>query len=173
MDKNWKVVGKIKEAHGIQGDWYVLIFSKDVQWIDDVKKFMTESPSGERQEWEIQKIRPNKDGVVLKGKGIVDRTQAEKYKGYKFLLAEDVFISEPGEDIYLAELLDFEVFDRQVSIGKVKSFSTNVAQDLLVVQDDQGGFEVPLVEDFIEEIDFENKKIFLELPEGLIEINRT
>ena len=34
-----KLVGKIREAHGLKGDLYVLIFSGDITWAKRMKKF--------------------------------------------------------------------------------------------------------------------------------------
>ena len=53
-------------------------------------------------------------------------------------------------------------------------FSSNGVQDLLVIEKREEKekaykrYEVPFVEDFIEKIDFKEKKIFMNLPEGLI-----
>ena len=34
-----KLVGKVREAHGLKGDLYVLIFSGDISWAKKMKSF--------------------------------------------------------------------------------------------------------------------------------------
>jgi ribosomal 30S subunit maturation factor RimM len=43
---------------------------------------------------------------------------------------------------------------------------------LLIKSDEYGEVEIPFVADFILEIDFENKKIMMALPDGLLLVNK-
>ena len=47
------------------------------------------------------------------------------------------------------------------------NFGNNGAQDLLVVQSEKSQFEVPYVDELIEQLDFAEKKIVMNLPEGI------
>lgn len=170
----WTKVGKIKDAHGLRGDLYVLIFSKDVSWIKEIEHFAIAPISDENKKTilEIEKIKAFKDGVMIKPKSIADRTQAEALKGQLFYLPEEMFESDEGETIFLKEILGFQVQDQHGTvIGPVTEFSTNTLQDLLVVEMASGKkVEIPFVEDFIVEIDFEGKMIHMDLPEGLLDL---
>ena len=105
----------------------------------------------------------------MKLEGIEDRTAAEKIKGAMFSIPEELLESAEGDTIYLSEILSFSIVDSQgVALGKITGFSSNVAQDLLVVEKVSGGMaEIPFVDHFIVDIDFENEKIQMNLPEGI------
>lgn len=160
----WKNVGKIKDAHSLKGELFVLVFAKDISWADE----MEQCQLGETT-YEVQRWKPYKEGLLLKLKGIEDRTQAEKMRGQIFSIPQELLQSDEGDTIYLAEIQDFTIVDSNgTALGRITGFSSNVAQDLLVVEKATGGqAEIPFVEDFIVEIDFDGKKIEMDLPDGI------
>lgn len=170
-ERGLRMVGKIKDAHGIRGELYVLIFSGETSWLDKLKSlqlYRAQSPGW--VELALKSVRPHKKGLIAKTETLADRTEAETYKGSEFFIPEEFLISEPGEGIYLAEVEGFKVIQKdQGEIGKVTGFSSNGIQDLLVITNDKGEFEVPLVEPLIVEIRFEQNEIEMDLPEGLVE----
>ncbi len=172
---NWKKVGKVKEPHGLKGDLYILVFSKAIDWLEDIENFIlaTGDDPTSGKIFEIEKVKPFKDGLMLKPKGINNRNESDLLKGKMFFIPDEVLVSEEGETIYLSEVLGFEVVDPENKLlGKITSFSSNGVQDLLVLEKVEGGTaEVPFVEDFIVEIEFENKKIIMDLPEGLLNLD--
>lgn len=172
--QEWIKIGKVKDAHGLKGDLYVLVFSKDISWLKEVETFALAPIDKEDQKknFKIEKIKAFKDGVMIKPEGVLDRTQAESLKGQLFYLPAEMFESEEGETIFLKEILGFTVVDQnETEIGPIKEFSSNTMQDLLVVEMASGKkVEIPFVEDFILEIDFDNKKVHMDLPEGLLDL---
>jgi 16S rRNA processing protein RimM len=166
---NWKHVGKIKDAHSLKGELYVLVFSKDASWAGELEECQVGETS-----FKVQRLKPYKDGLLIKLTGVEDRTAAEKLKGQSFSIPTDLLESEEGETIYLSEILNFIIVDTSgEELGKITGFSTNIAQDLLVVEKKAGGMaEIPFVEDFIVDIDFDNGKIEMDLPEGIWDLQK-
>jgi 16S rRNA processing protein RimM len=185
-----KCVGKIKEAHSLKGELYALIFSGEVAWFEDIDTVhlgplsSTSGPSkakgGVAQEiplelesltpFKIIRFKPHKKGVIIKLEGLADRTQAEKWEGFGLYVEDEAFISEPGETLYLGEMIGYELIDQsKTSYGPILEFLSNGTQDLLVVKVDSKEYLVPFVDPLIEKIDHESKKIFMNLPEGLFE----
>jgi 16S rRNA processing protein RimM len=164
MSSKWVEVGKIKDAHSLKGELFVLIFSKDISWAEKLREVQLDS-----QVFEIERWKPYKQGLLLKLKGIENRTQAENLKGKIFSLPEELLESQTGDTIYLSEIQDFEIVNHKGErLGKIIGFSTNIAQDLLVVEKTTGGVaEIPFVEDFISDLDFDSKKLEMDLPEGI------
>lgn len=165
-----KLVGKVKDAHGLRGELYILVFSGDVSWL---KKLQTLELRGKSTtvSYTVEKVKPFKQGMILKVPQITDRTQAEALKGYEFYIPSDIFVSKPGETIFLNEILGFMVKNvAQENIGPVEGFSSNTAQDLLVVTQGSKKIEIPFVEAFIKKIDFKHKTIVMDLPEGLLDL---
>jgi 16S rRNA processing protein RimM len=197
-------VGKVKDAHGIKGELYLLIFSGETAWLDQLTEIhlippeVSESaqsprskgashdgagdansrnaikPTAEKPpaivDLKIKSVRPHKGGLIVKTHELRDRNQAEAFIGHLFQIPKDFLKSEPGEALYLGEVHGFSVEIETGLIGAVIGFSSNGAQDLLVVPTDKGEVEIPFVDEFVESIDYENKIIRMKLPEGLLEL---
>lgn len=158
----------MKDAQGLKGEIYALIFSKDSSWIKKLKNLKIADTF-----YEVQTAKAHKEGMILKVKGIDDRTAAEKIRGGMIFVPSEIFASKKGETIFLAEIENFKVFNEGGEVGTITSFSSNGPQDLLVVENKElkKSYEIPFVEAFIEKIDFENKKILMNLPEGLLTLD--
>jgi 16S rRNA processing protein RimM len=169
---DYKLVGKIKEAHGLRGEFYVLIFSGDSSWLSEITELQFRNPqNNEIHTFKKLKARAFKKGLIVSVEGVSDRTQAEKYHGFTFWIPESLFVTKPGETIYLSEIANFMIHDPQGKLlGQIVGFSTNGAQDLLIVQTEKNKSEIPFVAPFIKEINFEKKWIMMDLPEGLLNI---
>lgn len=167
-----RLVGKIKQAHGLRGEVYILIFSKDISWIKKLKE-VNLSQSGKIKTIKVLKAKPFKDGLIASLDSITDRNQSEELEGSEVWLDSKLFKSEPTETPYLVEVQNFSVIDRTLgSIGKVTDFSFNGSQDLLIITSDAGSvFEVPFVDQFVLKIDSDQKILSVDLPEGLVDIN--
>ncbi|MGZ3748517.1 MAG: ribosome maturation factor RimM, partial [Pseudobdellovibrionaceae bacterium] len=69
-----KLVGKVKDAHGLRGELYILIFSGDVSWIKKLKTFDLRSPkTGEVVSYSVEKLKPFKQGFIVKSPIMADR----------------------------------------------------------------------------------------------------
>jgi 16S rRNA processing protein RimM len=115
------------------------------------------------------KIRPHKDGLIAELKGVVDRNHSETLRKSAVYIPEAALQAEPGEAIYLQQILGFTLVDvSQNVLGEVVGFATNGAQDLLRVKPaDQAEFLVPFIEQFLVKIDFDKRQVSMDLPPGL------
>jgi len=165
-----RLIGKIKDAHGLRGDVFIIFFSKDYSWIDLIDEvYIEETP------YEVIKMAQHKDGLKAQLKGLTDRNQSEALIGKQVYLPADFFFTQDeDEGLFLTEIEKFKVVDKMAGeIGIITGFSSNTAQDLLVVTSPSGNvFEIPFVDAFIIEIDHENKTIQMDLPEGLLDLNQ-
>lgn len=171
-NQRFQKIGKVKEAHGLKGELYVIVFSKDTSWSDDIEEVLLTSQKDETLNLKVERVKPHKDGIIIKLEGIIDRNKSESLKGWSFSIPEEDLVSEEGETIYLKEVLNFEVYLKDQFVGFIKSFSSNGIQDLLIIQHDDHTYEVPFVSDFILNIDFEAQKLFMNFPEDLMNLDK-
>lgn len=161
-------IGKIKDAHSLKGDLYLIIFSKDLSWQKDLTAGYLGTDFDKAKKYSIKKINPHKDGFILGLEGLSDRNQAEAMIGQIFFVEEGVLESQPEETIFLREILKFEVFDQNGSFaGIIEGFSSNGPQDLLIISNNGKSFEMPFVAPLIQKIDHSARKVFLIIPEGI------
>ncbi len=168
-------VGKIIDAHSLKGEVYLLSFAKDISWLEKGINLLLEIPKKNNQQVDhkISSFRPFKDGALIKFEGIDNRNQSEELKGSIVFTNDEHFVSDPGETIFLREILNFEVrSEDDVSLGKITSFTSNGSQDLLVISKDGFSYEVPFVDEFLVEIIFEKSAVIMDFPTDLMDINR-
>lgn len=171
MSESYVRVGKMKDAHGIRGELFVVLFAGEAEWLDKLKelRLVFENGSGEPKTYQIKSARAHKNGLIVKTMEIKDRNEAETLKGLLVEIPESFLVSNPGEQIFLREILGFTVSTvAKGEIGKVVKFSSNVAQDLLVVATKKGEFEIPFVDAFVKKMDYKAGTILMDLPDGLL-----
>lgn len=71
-----------------------------------------------------------------------------------------------------SSLVDYTIVDENgMNLGKVVDFIDNPNNPLLEIENEQGNYLVPLVEEFLTNIDKKNNIVTAKLPEGLINLN--
>ncbi len=167
--ENYKA-GWVKDAHGLKGELYVQLFAKKADWLASFKEFTLQKKTGEFiSTYKVDLAKPHRDGLIVRTSQIKDRTQAETLKGATFLIPNSYLQAKPGEQIYLQQVQGFTVKNGEKIVGTIESFSTNGAQDLLNVKTATGEALIPFVSAFLKQIDFDNRVVIMELPEGLLE----
>ena len=76
-----------------------------------------------------------------------------------------------GNKFYYHEIFGFEAEDLSFGlIGIIKGVNDTTNQAILEIDRNGSEILIPLIDDFIKSVDREQKKIILEVPEGLIDI---
>lgn len=173
-------VGKVRDSHGLKGELFV-VTSLDVApaWVEQFTNFtlVYQNPTekGKHEEvsksFSVKKTRPHKKGFIVKTDEIENRNESDLYIGAAFYIDEKYTTAQKGDGLYLREVKGFTVVANQETVGKINAFSSNGAQDLLVVQSEQGTVEIPFIPNFVEKINFEEKTVYMNLPSGLLDLD--
>ena len=76
-----------------------------------------------------------------------------------------------GNKFYFHEVIGFEIEDKRVGVfGKIVSINDTTAQPLFEVENGAVQLLIPMIDQFLVKIDRPNKKVLMDLPEGLIEM---
>ena len=76
-----------------------------------------------------------------------------------------------GNKFYFHEVIGFEIEDKLLGVfGKITSINDSTAQPLFEVLNGEVEILVPMIDNFLVKIDRENKKVIMDLPEGLVEM---
>lgn len=175
-EKVLRIIGKTHSAQGLQGHLFVLLRAETPPWIKKWKTLILSASEAEEglQEYEIVQKREHskqgKTGWVLKLKNIDNKDASDALQKHFIWIPESFLTSKKGEQIFLREIENFLVIDKERGeVGPIVGFASNGAQDLIQIQTPSGTYDVPLVQPFIEKIDYEAKKIFMDIPQGLLE----
>ena len=76
-----------------------------------------------------------------------------------------------GNKFYFHEVIGFEIEDKRLGVfGKIVSINDSSAQPLFEIINGTVEILVPMIDQFLVKIDRENKKVIMDLPEGLVEM---
>jgi 16S rRNA processing protein RimM len=128
--------------------------------------------NGPRRELKIEELWPHKSYLVLKFEGVDSISEAETLLGCELQVpAGERSKLEPGW-AYISDLVGCVVFDGDREIGQVRDVGFGAGEaPLLIVSAGSTEHEIPYAEAYLTSADLEHKKIFMTLPEGMLELN--
>ena len=156
-------IGEIVNTHGIKGEVRIISNFKYKELV--FKPGVSLYVGKQREKLTITTYRKHKNYDMVTFDGINDINDVLGYKGDSvFINREDIKI-----DGYVNEdIIGLEVYSKERLIGNVTSIVNNGAHEIIVIDNK---YMVPFIPQFIENIDLENKKVFINEIEGLIDEN--
>ena len=160
-------IGKIVNAVGLKGEVKVYHYSDYKERFEELDQIWIDG-----RKVAIEGVRYMKDMVILKLDGVSDRNGAEALKEQEVFIDESMLRVLPEDTYYIKDLIGMEVASKKEGrIGILTDVIQNSSQDLYEVTTEDGRkIFIPAVEEFIRDIDCQNRKITVELIEGLLEL---
>lgn len=163
------VVGRIGKAHGIRGEVTVEVRTDEPEerFFPGASLLTSTGPS-----LIVETARPHGGGLLVGFEGVVDRTQAEALRG-TILEVERLPGEAPAgdEEYYDSDLIGCRVIDKSgIELGVVDEVVHLPGQDLLSIASEEGSsWLLPLVHEFVPDIDMSAGRVTVTPPPGLIE----
>jgi 16S rRNA processing protein RimM len=102
---------------------------------------------------------------------INNEEEADRILGCEVYLPLTMLPKLEGNKFYFHEVIGFEIEDQRLGVfGKIVSINDTSAQPLFEVINGNVEILVPMIDQFLVKIDRENKKVIMDLPEGLVEM---
>ena len=130
----------------------------------------------ERQQFEIEDWWRHKDRVVLKFANVNSIAEAEELVGREVQIPQSERVQLEEGAFYISDLVGCEVWDYAAGpqkIGSVESVEFGAGSaPLLNVAGENQQHQIPFAEAYVKEINTAAKRLNLQLPAGLLEINQ-
>lgn len=111
------------------------------------------------------------DFLRVKFEDVDNEEQADEIIGSEVYLPLNMLPKLEGNKFYFHEVIGFEIEDQRLGVfGKIVSINDTSAQPLFEVVNGNVEILVPMIDQFLVKIDRENKKVIMDLPEGLVEM---
>lgn len=152
-------IGKVVNTHGIKGEIRII---SDFKFKENAFKVGNKLLIN-NDEVIISNYRKHKCYDMITLVGINDINDVLKYKN------ESVYINRKDlvYDGYLdQDIIGLSVYDKEKYMGKVIDIYKTKANDILVIENKKRHM-VPYIDEFVKNIDIENKRIEIEYIEGL------
>lgn len=161
------LIGQIVNTHGLKGELRIVsnFPYKELVFAKGFRLYV-----GKREDvCTINSYRKHKiyDMVTFEGIDTIDVAIA--YKGdYVYINRDDLKI-----DGYINEdIIGFNVYNENLLIGTLTDVVNNGAHDILVINSaNNARIMVPFVDEYVKDVDLDNKKIMIETIAGLLDEN--
>ena len=158
----------IGAAHGIRGELRVKTFTGDPLALGDYGPLYAK----DGRAFEIEDIRPSGEVVVVRFKGVRDRTVAEGLTGTDLFVDRSVLSAEEEDEFYHADLVGLVVRDETGGdAGKVTAVQNYGGGDILeIIFHGRKGLLIPFTQAAVPEVDIAGGFIRVDtMAAGLIE----
>ena len=158
-------VGKIVNTHSLKGEVKVISSTDfEEQRFEKGSELLITRGNQVIKEVVVESYRTHKNNLLVKFVGIDTIEEAEKLKNLQIKIDSENIGELEENEFYFHEIIGCK------SLGEIIEILTPGANDVWVIKG-QNGKEIliPYIEDVVKKIDIENKKIDIEVMEGLID----
>ena len=111
------------------------------------------------------------DFLRVQFEDVTNEEEADKLLGSDIYLPLAMLPKLEGNKFYFHEVIGFEIEDERLGVfGVIASINDSSAQPLFEVLNGSVELLIPMIDQFLVKIDRENKKVVMNLPEGLVEM---
>ncbi len=162
-------IGKTGKTHGVKGEITVLF---DHQNFDEEQiPFFVFEIDGIFVPFFVENYRFKTDTTALYKFQDIDLEEQASRLTNKTIYVKNEFAGEADDDS-LRMFIDYEVEDADLGrIGKIIDADESTENRLFIIEKNKTELLIPAVDDFIEEIDDENRIIYMNLPVGLVNLD--
>ena len=165
-------VGKIVNTHSLKGEVKVISSTDfEEERFKKGSKLLITRGNQLIREVVVQSYRNHKNFLLVKFEGIDSVEEAEKLKNLQIKIDSDEVGELEENEFYFHEIIGCQVFDENDrNLGEIIDILTPGANDVWVIKGENGKeILIPYIEDVVKKIDITNKKVNIEVMEGLID----
>lgn len=164
VENQYEKIGYISRSHGVQGEVLMIPDFYAPTLFDALDLVRLETARGDLVPARIESVRVqeknNRLSFFVKFEHVTDRTQAENLKNASVFADREIVESLLDADDLLLDLTSFVIVCEGKSIGNVEEMLENPAHPILqVVTNEQEQLLIPLVDEYVADIDEEAKQI--------------
>lgn len=163
-------MGRVARAHGIRGH---VIVNPETDFMEDrfrTGQVVLVGPADRAVEHEILESRIQQGRPIVRFAGIDTMSDAETLSGADLWMRERDLEPLPAGTFYRHDLVGCDVVDTHGGVvGKVTGVEGSLDRSYLVVDEQT---LIPLVGDICVAVDIAARRVTVDPPEGLIELNR-
>ncbi len=163
-------LGKITKPHGFKGNLIVHLETDEPELYENMESVFVET-NGMLVPFFFEFTQVHGPKKLLVKFEDTTPEEAEKLVNKHLYLPLETLPELEGTDFYYHEIIGFTLYDQNnTEVGVIKGINDTTAQALFEIEINEKEILVPIVEEWILEVDRENKAILVEIPEGLLDL---
>jgi 16S rRNA processing protein RimM len=173
VDTEWVAIAQLGKTRGNRGEVTAVALSNKperYQALKEVFLFTPDGPAG-GEKYEVESTWFHITTLIFKFRGVDTISDAELLYGREVRIPASQRVTLDEGEYFQSDLIGCEVLDRRSgeSLGRVTGWDDGGGSGLLIVDAD---LMIPFARSICVEIDPAAKRIVVELPEGLKDLNR-
>lgn len=161
-------IGQIINVHGFMGEVKVYPLTDDMSRFKKLKEVYIEE-NGRLIKYEVLGVKFLSNTLAVKLKGIDTEEAANRLRNLYIKVDRKAAVKLPKDTYFICDLISLEVYDEEgLLLGTVRDVMQTGSNDVYIVQTTGKDILIPALKDVVKEIDINNRKIVVKLPEGLI-----
>lgn len=135
-------------------------------------KGIIEFPNGNRKLLTIKEVKQLNGKVLgIDFEEILTKTDAQTLQNGVLFIRRDLLGEISEDEFFMEDLMGFDVINSDgENLGKLEDVLETGAHDIFIVGEEE--YMIPNVEEYVKDLDFENKKIKVDVPRELLDINK-
>src|SRR5689334_12669314 len=162
-DVRWVALAEIARPHGVRGEVRVKMYNSDSELLPSLPEVLVRKLDGVERNVRLESVRGADAGYFLaKLEGVDDRDAAESFRGAQLCVRRDAFPPLEEGEFYACDIVGARLYGPDGELGIVEDLATYPTADVLVGRLSGGTrCEIPLLDDYIDEIDMEARHVRL------------
>jgi 16S rRNA processing protein RimM len=162
----------VLRTQGRHGEVAAELHTGSVERFRSLSRVLALDRHDRRRELRLENFWSHKGLVVLKFQGVDSISQGETLVACEIQVPRGNRFPLQSGEVYVSDLIDCEIFNREAHVGRVADvqFGSGDAP-LLVVKSGRKECLIPFAEAFLVSLDLDGKRIEMQLPEGMVELN--
>ena len=164
-------LGKIAKKFSFKGEVLIYLDTDEPELYENMESVFVELNKNLVPFFILESSLHKNDFLRVKFEDVATEADADAIMGSELYLPLSFLPKLSGDKFYYHEVIGFEIEDQRLGVvGKIVSINDSTAQPLFEVLNGEVEMLVPMIDQFLVKIDRENKKVVMNLPEGLIEM---
>lgn len=164
-------VGKVTQPHGVKGEVKIWLDVDVPEEYDDMDSVLLEI-KGQLVPYFIEQLQIKGRKSIALFEGMKSWEDTQKIVGADMYLPLDVLPDLNDDQFYYHEIAGYKVIDKNTNatIGEVAAVYESTGQDLLAVNVEDKEVLIPISDSIVVGINKPEKQLFVNLPEGLLDV---
>jgi 16S rRNA processing protein RimM len=164
-------LGKIAKKFSFKGEVLIYLDTDEPELYENMESVFVEFNNNLVPFFIENSSLHKNDFLRVRFEDVNNEEEADRLLGSAVYLPLNKLPKLTGNKFYYHEVIGFEIEDKRLGVfGKIVAVNDSSAQTLFEVLNGDVEILIPMIDHFLVKIDRENKKVVMDLPEGLVEM---